>query len=133
MDPDRRHLLRLLLLWRMRQRRKEKRVCWVRPVLLRRDQLGEYHTLVQEMRISDPDAHLRYFRMTVGDFDELLAVVEHKIRKQRTSMRNPISPGERLAVTLRFLSAGGSMKSTAESYRIGYATIPKIVQGRTLR
>ena len=127
MDPDRDHLFRLLLERRMRQQRKRKRSCWVRPILLRRDQVGEYHTLVQEMRAADPSAHLRYFRMSVGDFDELLAIIQDQIRKQHTAMRESISPGERLAVTLRFLSAGGSMKTVAESYRIGYATVPKII------
>ena len=72
-------------------------------------------------------AHQRYFRMTVGDFDELLALVSDTIRKQTTNMRDPIFPGERRAVRLRFLAAGGSMKSVAESYRIGYATIRKII------
>ena len=128
MDQNRRRLLRLLLLWRIRQQRKKQRLCWVRPILLRRDQVGEYHTLVQEMRTSDPAAHQRYFRMSVDDFDELLDIVKEKILKQQTAMRDPISPGERLAVTLRFLSAGGSMKSVAESYRIGYATVPKIIK-----
>ena len=127
MESDRSRLLRLLLIRRIRQRRKQKRDCWVRPILLRRDQAGEYHTLVQEMRANDPSAHLRYFRMSVDNFDELLAMIEDKIKKQHTCMREPISPGERLAVTLRFLSAGGSMKMVAESYRIGYATVPKII------
>ena len=120
---------RFLLLRRLERRRRERfrRSCWVRPILLRRDQMGEYHTLVKEMREVDPAAHHRYFRMSVGDFDELLGLVSHTISKQTTNMRDPISPGERLAVTLRFLAAGGSMKAVAESYRIGYATIRKIV------
>ena len=78
-----------------------QRVCWVRPILLRRDQCGEYHTLVAEMRESDHNEHFKYFRMSVGDFDELLAIIQVKIAKTCTQMRDPISPGERLAVTLR--------------------------------
>ena len=58
--------------------------------------------------------------MSADDFDEILAMVSETIRKQVANMRDPISPGERLAVTLRFLAAGGSMKSVAESFRIGY-------------
>ena len=70
-------------------REKKQRICWVRPILLRRDQVGEYHTLVQEMRTSDPAAHQRYFRMSVDDFDELLDMVNEKILKQQTAMRDP--------------------------------------------
>ena len=129
MDVNSQPLLRLLLLRRLQRRRQERsqRTCWVRPILLRRDQTGEYHTLVREMRDTDPAAHQRYFLMTVGDFDQLLDLVSEKIKKETTNMRDPISPGERLAVTLRFLAAGGSMKAVAESYRIGYATIRKII------
>ena len=104
---ERQRLVRLLLLWRLRQQERQRlrrsRSCWVRPILLRRDQCGEYHTLVQEMRASDPEAHQRYFRMSVGDFDELLEKVRNKIEKAYTQLRDPISPGERLAVTLRYI------------------------------
>ena len=129
MDTGREQYLRLLLLRRLQRRRRERSepTCWVRPILLRRDQTGEYHTLVREMRENDPAAHQRYFRMSVGDFDELLALASEKIKKESTNMREPIAPGERLAVTLRYLAAGVSMKSVAESYRVGYATIRKIV------
>ena len=129
MDVNSQPLLRLLLLRRLQRRRQEhsQRTCWVCPILLRRDQTGEYHTLVREMRDTDPAAHQRYFRMTVGDFDELLDLVSDKMKKETTNMRDLISAGERLAVTLRFLAAGGSMKAVAESYRIGYATIRKII------
>ena len=105
MDPDRGRRLRLLQLLRLRReerrRQENQRACWVRPILLRRDQCGEYHTLVAEMRASDPEAHQRYFRMSRDDFDELLAMVRTKIAKAHTQLRDPISPGERLAVTLR--------------------------------
>ena len=47
-----------------------------------------YHTLVQEMRASDPEAHQRYFRMSVGDFDELLEKVRNKIEKAYTQNGN---------------------------------------------
>ena len=131
-DAGNEQLLRLLLLHRLQKQCRERSqrccwICWVRPILLRRDQVGEYHTLAQEMRNVDPVAHQRYFRMTAADFDDLLSLVSLTIQKHTTNMRNPISPGERLAVTLGFLSAGGSMNPVAESYRIGYATIRKII------
>ena len=42
-----------------------------------------------------------YFRMSVESFKELLAYVEPDIIHAHTNMRNPISPTERLLITLR--------------------------------
>ena len=73
----------------------------MRPVLLRREQCGEFHTLVQELRHNDPEGHRRYFRMSVEEFDEVLLKVGPIIEKQQTQFRDPISAAERLAATLR--------------------------------
>ena len=40
-------------------------------------------------------------------FDHLLSLVEEKTKKQ-TNIREPISPVERLAITLRYLASGVS-------------------------
>ncbi len=52
------------------------------------------------MRALDPDAFYRFFRMTVDCFDWLLEV-EPFLRKR--SNRKSVSPGEHLAITLRFV------------------------------
>ena len=44
-----------------------------------------------------------------------------------TVFRNPVSPGERLAVTLRFLATGDSMQTIAFSYRLGHSTVCNII------
>ena len=65
----------LLLLALQRRRRKKKRKMWVRPIFSRRRKQGEYHNLLQEMRLADPDSHFRYMRMTKERFDSLLSEV----------------------------------------------------------
>ena len=40
------------------QRRKERKM-WVRPIFSKRKQQGEYHNLLQEMRLSDSDSHFK--------------------------------------------------------------------------
>ena len=79
-DVDERELetvLLLSLLFRRRRNRKAKRgrSMWVRPIFRRRKQQGEYHNLVQEMRLSDPESHFRYLRMSRERFDCLLSEV----------------------------------------------------------
>ena len=46
--------------------------CHVRQLNIRRKENGEYHDLIQEMRLIDPERHFVYFRMSEDLFDELL-------------------------------------------------------------
>ena len=46
--------------------------------------------------------------MSPERFDHLLSLVGPLISKLATRFRNPISPSERLAVTLRYLATGDS-------------------------
>ena len=46
-----------------------------RPIFQLRRQQGEFHNLVQEMRMVDPDSHFRYLRMSKERFDGLLSEV----------------------------------------------------------
>lgn len=68
-------LLLLLALVRMRKRRRRKRSMWVRPIFTLRRKQGEYHNLLQEMRLSDPESHFRYLRMSKERFESLLQMV----------------------------------------------------------
>ena len=63
----------VLLLAFVRRQKKRKRRMWVRPIFRLRKQQGEYHNLLQEMRLSDPDSHFKYLRMSKERFDSLLA------------------------------------------------------------
>ena len=47
---------------------------------------------------------------------------------QRDNFREPIPPAERLSLILRFLATGESQQSLPFSYRIGKATVSKIVR-----
>ena len=54
---------------------RRTRQLWVRAIFSQRRQQGEFHNLLQEMRLSDPDSHFRYLRMSKERFDSLLAMV----------------------------------------------------------
>ena len=75
-DSDVKELFLLILLHRrQRKRRKQGRDVWIRGIFTQRRQQGEFHNLVQEMRLSDSQSHFRYFRMSKETFDDLLSLV----------------------------------------------------------
>ena len=126
---NRRRLLLLLLLIRRRRRqrtRKQRRV-WVREIFQTRCTRGEYHSLVNEMRLTDHQSFYKYFHMSPERFAHLLSLVGPAITRQTTTFREPISAGERLAITLRYLVTGDSMQTISFSYRVGHSTVCGII------
>ena len=55
-------------------------------------------------------------RMTPNRFEHLLSLVAPFIQKRTTRFREPISPPQRLALTLRYLATGESQQSLSFSY-----------------
>ena len=60
---------------RHRATKKSQRCSWVRPILQKRRQQGEYNNLLREMRLSDRENHFSYMRMSKETFDLLLQKV----------------------------------------------------------
>ena len=103
---------------------------WIRQILIfqRRREQGEFHNLLEELRVSDSESHFRYLRMSMERFDFLLSKVRLMVhvccccceknlmkvgpllrrRRYNSNMRAEISPAEMLAVTLRYLATGNS-------------------------
>ena len=107
---NKRKLLLLMLLVRRRKRaRRRQRRVWVRKIFQKRSTIGEYHALIAEMRLGDHESFYKYFHMTPQRFSHLLSLVGPLITRQDTTFRQAISPGERLAITLRYLVTGDSM------------------------
>ena len=50
----------------------------MRQVFTKRREQGEFHNLIQEMRLVDPESHFRYLRMSKYTFDDLLRRVVFK-------------------------------------------------------
>ena len=93
-------ILLLLVLLSRRTRAREKRAkgrrFWVRAIFRQRQRYGCYHTLVQELRLGDREWHFKFIRMSPERFEHLLSLVAPHISKQKTKLRNPIGPAERL-------------------------------------
>ena len=80
------------------------------------------------MRLTDHESFYHYFHMTPQRFDALLGLVGPSITRKATKMRDPVPPGERLAVTLRYLTSGDAMQIIAFSYRLGHSTVAAIIR-----
>ena len=65
--------------------------------------------------------------MSPERFDHLLELVKPIIEKKDTNLRKSIPAAERLAITLCFLATGDSQQSLSFSYRLGKATVSKII------
>ena len=67
--------------------------------------------------------------MSPERFEHMLSTVRPNIKKKPCKSRVPISPEERLMITLRYLAiCGDSQQSHSFSFRIGRATVSKILR-----
>ena len=65
---------------------------------------GAYNNLLKELEQMDTSSYCNFVRMDSSTLEELLVEVAPLIKKQDTIMRDSISPGERLTITLQFLA-----------------------------
>ena len=107
---------------------KKKGKYWVRKIYAKRQIKGEYHLLVQDLKLHEQDYFFRCFRMSPENFEMLLSWIGPKIKKVTTKMREPVSVGQRLCVTLRYFVTGDAHVTIAASYRMSPTTVGRIVK-----
>ena len=107
-------------------KRNRKHRMWVRDLLKARSDDSNYN-LVKEMAIGDKEMYFRYMRMTPGRMEHLFNLVAPRITKLSTNLRQPISPQQRLSLSLRHFATGESHISLSVQYRIGRQTVSKII------
>ena len=100
-----------LIIARRRRRRRDRKV-WVREWIKNRPQLGAYHQLLQELKVTDTQGYRNFLRMDPTTFELLLTKVGPLVTHQDTVMRKAIAPAERIALTLRFLATGKTKVAT---------------------
>ena len=109
--------------------RKRKRTTWGRRWIRNRDESGAYKGVIQEVKKDDPTSFKTFMRMDEESFNFLLEKVSPLIKRQDTNMRQAISPGELLSLTLRFLATGRQHFKCMVKYNNKIATIiPKRVR-----
>ena len=104
--------------WGLRPGHRRQRRCWVRPWLSQAEhkEEGQYTRLMPTLELVDPMAYRNFIRMPPELFQEL----EQRLgpEMQRTWMRDPLSPGLKLAVTLRHLASGDSYSTLQFAFRV---------------
>ena len=101
---------------------------WVSELNSHNRRRSEFHAYMLYRELQDPSAHLRYTRMNKATFDWLLAKISHRISKLDTTMRQAITPMERLSITLNYLASGNSFTFIADRYMRGASTVGEIVE-----
>ena len=102
-----------------------KRIHWVRPWIVRKEQRGAYHLLVRELALGDETVYCNFFRTTKAcTISDKIACL---VGKRDALMRLSIKADERLAVTLRYLATGETFKLLQYCFRISRTTILYVV------
>ena len=126
-------LLKKLIIFQLLRRRiqrrqnKYKKSFWIRRIYEERQEKGEFHLLVKDLRLFDHLYFFKCFRMSPSTFEKLLSWVGPFLTKQETNMREPVSASERLCLTLKFLASGDAQCSIAASYRISAAVVSRTI------
>lgn len=110
-----------------RCRRDRKRSVWVREWLLMRPSFGQYEQLMRHLAEGDVKSFKNFVRMDPDTFNQLVRDLTPRLRKRSTNCRDPLCPGLKVAITLRYLASGNSYKSLAYGFRVAANTIVKVV------
>ena len=110
-----------------RQRPRRRHNMWVRPWLLQREERGAYHNIMAELYATYIPGFTNFMRMTPEFFELIKTRLEPCLARQATNYRAPISVGEKLALTIRYLTTGESYTSLSCQFRVGRSTISKFL------
>lgn len=102
---------------------KEKKKTWTKQLYLQRPKFSH----VRLLSVLDSNDLRNFLRMTPEVFKELLNMVRPYIEKKDTVMREAVTTGERLIVTLRFLATGRSYKDLKYSAAISPALMSTMI------
>lgn len=67
-------------------------------------------------------------RMPPAVYNNLLNLLRPGLQKKHTNFRAPISPLQRLSITMRYIALGESFRSISQQFRVGLSTVREIVK-----
>ena len=120
---------RLRRRWGLRWGQQRQIRYLVRPWLSQAEleEEGQYTRLMLMLELDDPMAYRNFIRIPPELFQELEQTLGSKIQRERTWMRDPLSPGLKLAVTLRHLTSEDSYPALQFAFRVARSTVNKFV------
>ena len=84
---DRNSVIALFLLYRRRERRRN-RLHWVQPEFKKKEEeFGAFYTLFGKLR-DDANRFLNYFRMSVSSFDDMHRRLKESLQRRNSKMRD---------------------------------------------
>ena len=113
---------------KLQKKLRKKKSIWVRKWLQRRPNLGQYQKLLRELKKEDTKGFKNFLRMDYPTFREILDRIEPRIKKVGCNFRKPLSPGIKLAITLRYLASGDSYHSLMYGFRVAHNTISSVIR-----
>ena len=93
------HKQRCAAAYGMWRRLQHNRTMWVHPLNMMRAEKSEFVNLYQDFR-QFPDRFFKMYRMYPNQFDHLLGKLRPGLEKKTTNYREPLTPEERLVITL---------------------------------
>ena len=108
-------------------RQPKARSVWTREWILERPYYGQYEKLVCSLKTDDVAAFSNFLRIDPDLWHEFLERVGPRIERSNTVMREALTPGHRLAITLRYMATGDSYMSLQYGFRVAHNTISGIV------
>ncbi|KAL4123037.1 hypothetical protein QTP88_015269 [Uroleucon formosanum] len=98
-------------------------------IIVTRETEGFFKKLIEGHLFNNEVKFREFFRVNREQFNFILSLVKYDLTKEPTMrVPVPISPDEKLAITLRFLATGESFRSLSFSFRISYSYISVIVK-----
>eukprot|EP00057_Strongylocentrotus_purpuratus_P014074 XP_011668548.1 PREDICTED: putative nuclease HARBI1 [Strongylocentrotus purpuratus] len=84
---------------------------------------------MNELKEEDTKGFRNFLRMDYDLYQEILRRIEGRITNPKASRyRKPLSPGIKLAMTLRYLASGDSYHSLMYGFRVAHNTISKVIR-----
>ena len=110
-------------------RQRKHRRCRFRPWLTRAEleEEGQYSRSMATLHLDDPMAYRNLIQMPPELYQELEQRITAEFQRDRTLVRDPMSPGVNLAVTLRHLTTGDSYTTLQYAFRVASLTIKKFM------
>ncbi|XP_034033540.1 uncharacterized protein LOC117516795 [Thalassophryne amazonica] len=109
------------------RRKRQRKSVWVREWLLKRQEYGMYEKLMKHLGAGDIKSFSNFVGTDPEMFNQILEDLTLRLQKKTTNCRKPLSPGLKLAITLRYLATGDSYKSLASGFRVAPNTIVTVV------